>query len=61
VARKAKRAERDKKQEWLWGTGDFGPPTGLPAKKTTKEREAEAKERTAKRQAEIDAKKGSGQ
>jgi hypothetical protein len=44
----------------LWWTGDFGPPTGWPAKKTTKEREAAAKERAAKRQAEIDAKQKAG-
>jgi hypothetical protein len=41
----------------LWWTGDFGP---RPAKKTTKEREAAAKERAAKRQAEIDAKQKAG-
>ena len=44
----------------LWRTGDFGPPTGWPAKKTTKEREAAAKERAAKRQAEIDAQQKAG-
>ena len=40
---------------WLWSTGDFRPKSGWTDAKAQKE--ALAKERAAKRQAEIEAKK----
>ena len=54
----AERAKKRAHDSELWRTGGFGPAGGRVEKMSQKQREAE--ERTAKRQAEIDAKQKAG-
>ena len=50
--------KKQAEDSWLWSTGDFAPKRGWADKNARKE--AAAKERAAKRQAEIDAKQKAG-